>query len=115
MSRLFYSERVKFEKAGRYRIQVQGRLDESWSDRLAGMSITTAGKEGEAPVATLIGHLRDQSQLSGVLNALFDLRLPILIVELLDDKALDRKKRPRPGPRQDLLAAKDLDENNGRP
>jgi hypothetical protein len=90
MSQSFGSERIKFEKAGKFRIKIQGRLSEGWSDRLAGMRITAAGMEDENPVTTLTGRLRDQTQLSGVLNALFDLRLPILSVELLDDKAPDQ-------------------------
>jgi hypothetical protein len=31
----------------------------------------------------LIGHLRDQAQLSGVLNSLYELHLPILSVKWL--------------------------------
>ena len=34
----------------------------------------------------LIGHLKDQAALSGVLNALYDLHLPVISVELLDEK-----------------------------
>ena len=60
----------------RYRIRVKGYLDSSWSDRLGGVTITTAGQTGEAPVTTLLGRLRDQAALCGVLNTLHDLRLP---------------------------------------
>jgi hypothetical protein len=74
---------IKFEKPGKYRIEVEGRLDEHWSDRLAGMRITTSGSEGETPLTRLVGHLRDQAQLSGVLNSLYELHLPILLVEYL--------------------------------
>ena len=76
---------IKFEKPGRYRIVVQGRIDPSWSDRLGGMQITTSKGEEDAPKTTLTGNLRDQAQLSGVLNSLYDLHLPILIVECLED------------------------------
>ncbi len=65
-----------------YRLRVQGRLDPSWSDRLAGMAIE-AGVPGSPPVTTLCGELIDQSALHGVLNALLDLHLPILSVECL--------------------------------
>ena len=44
-----------------YRIRVQGSLAESWSDRLGGLTITTTGQTGEAPVTTLGGQLRDQA------------------------------------------------------
>jgi hypothetical protein len=83
MTKTKQMESIKFEKPGRYRIEVEGRLDEHWSDRLAGMRITTFGSEGETPVTSLVGDLRDQAQLSGVLNSLYDLHLPILLVEYL--------------------------------
>jgi hypothetical protein len=37
-------------------------------------------------VATLVGRLLDQAQLSGVLNALYEMHLPILSVEILDEE-----------------------------
>lgn len=74
---------VKFEKPGRYTIVVKGCLDESWSDRLAGMHIKSSDSTGKTPVTTLSGILRDQAQLSGVLNTLYELHLPILRVEHL--------------------------------
>jgi len=64
-----------------YKVVVQGILGEEWSDRLAGMRLTKNHPEGEPPETTLIGHLRDQTQLNGVLNSLYDLHLPILSVE----------------------------------
>ena len=72
--------RVRFEKPGTYEIVVQGILQQSWSDRLSGMQITTENPDGEAPITTLIGHLRDQTQLNGVLNSIYDMHLPILSV-----------------------------------
>ena len=37
-----------------------------------------------ALATTLFGRLRDQTTLIGVLNSLYDLRLPLLTVEYLD-------------------------------
>ena len=68
-----------------YRIRVQGHLDESWSDRLGGMVITRAFAENNEPITILVGSLIDQSALSGVLNALYELHLPVLSVELIDE------------------------------
>ena len=67
-----------------YRIRVQGVLSETWSDRLAGLTIVTTGQTSETPVTTLAGQLPDQAALCGVLTALHDLRLPLLLVEYLD-------------------------------
>ena len=74
----------KFEKPATYRIRIRGHLPKRWSDRLGGMTITTDDREGEAPVTTLSGWLRDQAALLGVLNTLYDLHLPLLSVEYLD-------------------------------
>lgn len=78
-------KKVRFEKPGKYCIRVWGRLNDSWSDRLAGMCITSPEKGDENAVTILTGHLRDQTQLSGVLNSLYDLHLPILLVEYLEE------------------------------
>ena len=65
-----------------YQISVEGALDESWSDRLAGMRITPGEAEGD-PIITLIGRLRDQAELSGVLNTLYEMHMTILEVRRL--------------------------------
>jgi hypothetical protein len=67
-----------------YRVEVDGHLDESWSDRLAGMRITARERPDQTFVTTLIGRLRDQAELSGVLNSLYDLHLSILKVEMVN-------------------------------
>ena len=38
-----------------YRIEVEGHLAESWSDRLAGMLITTRKRLDQTTVTTLVG------------------------------------------------------------
>ena len=77
---------LKLETPATYRIRAQGRLDMSWSDRLGGMAITQITSRNEAPVTILVGLLRDQAALAGVLNALYNLQLPLLSVENLDEK-----------------------------
>ncbi len=76
---------LKFEASASYRIRVQGHLDDSWSDRLGGMVITRAFTADKQPMTILIGHLRDQAGLSGVMNALYNLHLSVFSVELLDE------------------------------
>ena len=76
---------LKITTPATYRIRVQGILDESWSDRLGGMTITTATQADGAPVSTLTDCLQDQAALFGVLNTLYDLHLPLLSVEYLDE------------------------------
>ena len=76
---------IKLWTPATYRIEVQGHLDELWSDRLVGMRITTRKKSDQTTVTTLDGRLRDQAELSGVLNRLYDLHLSILKVEVVED------------------------------
>ena len=76
---------LMFENSGTYRIRVKGRLDEIWSDRLAGMRISTGLGADQNPETTLFGRIRDQAELAGVLNSLYELHLSILSVKFLDN------------------------------
>lgn len=67
-----------------YRICIRGRLDTSWSERLAGMTITTTGGKDTPDTTMLEGRLLDQSALAGVLNTLHDLGLPLISVDCLE-------------------------------
>ena len=67
-----------------YRIRVNGGLDQSWSERLAGMTITTTCGRNTADSTKLEGQLLDQAALTGILNTLYDLQLPLVSVECLD-------------------------------
>ena len=75
-----------FDRPGNYRIRVLGFLDVSWSGRLAGMRIRAISpKDQEGPIVELFGKVRDQTELSGLLNGLYDLHLTLLSVEYLKD------------------------------
>ena len=76
---------LKFEGPASYRIRAQGHLDDSWSDRLGGMIITRAFTADKQPITILIGHLKDQAALSGVMNALYSMHMSVISVELLDE------------------------------
>ena len=76
---------IEFGGPAVYRILVQGPLNEAWSDRLAGMAITATDR-GDRPIhTTLVGPLRDQAELSGVLGTLYSLHLSILQVEKVEE------------------------------
>ena len=68
-----------------YNIKVQGYLDESRSDFLGGMTITSSSQGDQGVVTTLVGRLRDQAELMGVFDTLYNLHLSILSVEYLKD------------------------------
>lgn len=69
-----------------YRIVVQGALGPEWSDRLAGLSISCVERGEAAPHTTLVGRIRDQAELAGVLDSLYGLHLPILEVQRIADR-----------------------------
>jgi hypothetical protein len=67
-----------------YRIRFSGRLDTSWSDSLEGMTVTTTGGKGTPETTALEGRVLDQAALTGIINTLSDLRMPIIFVEFLE-------------------------------
>lgn len=71
--------------AAKYRILVQGRLEQSWSGRLGGMVISTSIQEDGSVLTWLEGELADQAALVGAINALSSLQLPIVSVSVLGD------------------------------
>lgn len=64
-----------------YRIEIEGLLEENWSNRFAGMKITSRMRTDQSVVTCLSGRVMDQSELLGVLNGLAGMHLPILSVE----------------------------------
>jgi len=91
MSNTHNGERLKLWTPAIYRIEVEGEVAESWADRLGAMRITTRKRKDQTTVTTLIGRVTDQAELTGVLNTLYELHLPILSVENLTDENNTRK------------------------
>jgi hypothetical protein len=83
-----------------YRIEVEGVLDEIWADSLAGMRISTRKRADQSTVTTLAGLLKDQAELAGVLNSLYELHLPILSVEFLCEDNDAQRDPDEPAKRQ---------------
>jgi hypothetical protein len=75
------STNLKMYKPVKYRICVQGVVDESWADYYSNMTIRVVQQPGRNSQSTLIGWLQDQAALMGVLERLYGLCLPILSVE----------------------------------
>ena len=75
-----------------YRIRIRGRLDYSWSERLGGMSITTTGGRNIDETTILEGQLRDQAALTGILNTLYDMQLPLVSVKCIDSTNSENEK-----------------------
>jgi hypothetical protein len=76
---------------------VIGFLDENMSDRLGGLTIlnTHPDQHLTIPIVTLTGKLTDQAALFGVLNALYNMRFPLLSVEYLGESEMKGKKHEK--------------------
>ena len=71
-----------FGNPATYRIVVQGKLPENYSDRLAGMKVSVAIDGTQDSNRTILqGRILDQAQLNGVLDTLHQLHLSLLSVE----------------------------------
>lgn len=77
---------VKLWTPGYYRIEVAGEVDKSFTGRLGGMRIAARRGKDQATVTTLTGRLTDQAELLGVLNSLYEMHFPILLVDKLPDR-----------------------------
>ena len=75
---------LTMDGAAIYRIQIQGRLDARLTDRLGGMQITEVRATGKGPETILVGRLVDQASLTGILNSLYELHLPVLSAECIE-------------------------------
>ncbi|MBT3255977.1 MAG: hypothetical protein HN366_05905 [Deltaproteobacteria bacterium] len=86
MPKVTSKQSFPFDRPGNYSIRVLGSLDESWSERLGGLRITVCSQTNrEGPVTELAGLVRDQAELSGLLNTLYELHLTLLAVEFLEN------------------------------
>jgi len=74
------------DQPANYEVQVQGCISERWADWFDDMSITieqrdVAGQPGAGlPITTLSGTLVDQAALMGLLQKLYSLGVPLLLV-----------------------------------
>jgi len=96
----FDGKHLKLWTPATYRIEVEGVLDEIWADSLAGMRISSRKRADQSTVTTLTGRLKDQAMLSGVLNGLYELHLPILSVKILTEDNRDPQDLDKPAERQ---------------
>jgi hypothetical protein len=63
-----------------YQIKVKGKLDESWSDWLGNVQITSAPAEDGTWVTTLVSAVPDPPALFGILDHIRDLNLTLILL-----------------------------------
>ena len=74
----------RMDRPSVYRICVPGRLGTEWCHRVGGMNITESRNADGGVETVLVGRLPDQAALSGVLNTLYELHMPVSLVECLE-------------------------------
>lgn len=67
-----------------YQIEVQGYLEDHWSDWLDSMDIQPQVSEDGIRITRLTGTVIDQAALHGVLRKLYDLGMPLLSVSCVE-------------------------------
>ena len=77
--------KVCFSSPGYYRIQVQGYLQSHWNKRFGEMRVLSPPRELDSAITVLQGRVSDQAELSGILNTLYELHLPLLSVQYMGD------------------------------
>lgn len=79
-------DKYEFSSPGYYRIEVQGELLRNWSERIGAMQVLPPSALENKGVTVLQGRVSDQAELSGILNTLHELHLPLLSVQYLGDE-----------------------------
>ena len=74
------THRMRLDEPIFCRIRIQGSLAQHWSEYLGGLSISVTGEPGHTET-TLSGDILDQAALMGVLNGLYGMGYPLLVVE----------------------------------
>ena len=77
---------IGMTSAGNYQVVIAGRLDKGWEDWFNGTQDQLESSRPGSPITTLNCHVRDQSELLGVLNRLNSLNFPIIGLRLLGRK-----------------------------
>ena len=73
----------RFDKPGVYHIQVKGILDQKWLDWFDGFTILPQPDDE----TLLVGTVKDQAALHGLLAKIRDLGLPLLTVQRIENEA----------------------------
>jgi hypothetical protein len=79
-----FNQKPGLDQAAVYQIQVQGKLDERWSDWFNGMTITVESESDGPPITTLTGPVADQAALRGILSKIWDLNLTLITVTRIE-------------------------------
>lgn len=74
---------IGLDTSARYEIRVQGYLGTRWEDCFDAIAIEVRDGPDEPPVTVMTCEFIDQAALTGALNCLYDMGLPLLSVECI--------------------------------
>ena len=77
-----------FDSAAFFRINVKGVVREELMDLLGSMKIRHSGND-DVSITQLEGKVLDQAALMGILNTLYEMRYPIINIELILPRELN--------------------------
>ena len=76
------SNELRRDQPAAYQIQMQGWIGDRWVDWFDTMTITIQGDlRDDPPISTLTGVVADQAALLGLLQKLYTLGFPLLLVK----------------------------------
>jgi len=75
---------LRSTQPARYRVKIQGRHIETWSDWMDDLEIITEHNSEGTTLTTLSGVVKDQAGLHGLLNRIRDLNIPLVSVQYVN-------------------------------
>ena len=67
-------------------IEVKGFLNKNLSEVLGGLNIKNVATANNIPISHIVGTVTDQAGLIGILNTLYNMRFPIINIEINSNK-----------------------------
>ena len=74
---------LRLDDAAHYRVYAQGLFEADWLDMLSGIWVIANHQPDSKGVTLLNGEVADQAALIGVLEQLYSLGFPLLLVEYM--------------------------------
>lgn len=76
-------KKLSLDSPAKYEIRIQGVLDESWKEYLSAVTIEVQGQPDAPPVTIVICEFIDQAALTGALNYVYNMGLPLVSVKCI--------------------------------
>lgn len=89
-------KQLKIWAPATYRIKVDGEVRGRWFADLGKFRISETRRKDQSIVTTLVALVRDQAELTGLLNSLYELHLSILSVNIIIEENGESRHDPDP-------------------